>query len=134
MNFARDMVDCAGARPASRWSSWAGTGRAPSGRSAGSPASVPALAGTLRRLGVGRGDRVLTLIGNRPEWVLAMVACWRIGAVAVPCNEQLRAADLRLRLGLARPAVILADERNSAELGSAEPDCPVLLVRGSRAV
>ncbi len=37
----------------------------------------------------------MTLIGNRPEWVLAMVACFRIGAVVLPCNEQLRASDLR---------------------------------------
>ena len=27
-----------------------------------------------------------------------MVACFRIGAVALPCTEQLRAKDLRLRL------------------------------------
>ena len=37
----------------------------------------------------------MTLIGNRPEWVLTMVACFRIGAVALACNEQLRAKDLR---------------------------------------
>ena len=40
----------------------------------------------------------MTLIGNRPEWVFAMVACFRIGAVVLPCTEQLRAKDLRLRL------------------------------------
>ena len=46
------------------------------------------LAGRLVAEGVGRGDTVMTLIGNRPEWVLTMVACFRIGAVALPCNEQ----------------------------------------------
>ena len=40
----------------------------------------------------------MTLIGNRPEWVIAMCACFRIGAVVLPCTEQLRAKDLRLRL------------------------------------
>ncbi len=44
------------------------------------------LAGALRELGVGRGDVVMTLIGNRPEWVLSMVACMRIGAVVLPCT------------------------------------------------
>ena len=44
------------------------------------------LAGTLASRGDGRGDVVMTVIGNRPEWVLAMVACFRIGAVALPCN------------------------------------------------
>ena len=46
----------------------------------------------------------MTLIGNRPEWVLAMVACFRIGAVVLPCTEQLRAKDLRLRLEVGAPA------------------------------
>lgn len=86
------------------------------------------LAGTLRARGVGRGDVVMTLIGNRPEWVLAMCACMRIGAVALPCTEQLRAKDLRLRLAVARPRLIVADERNRAELEGAAPECPVALI------
>jgi acyl-coenzyme A synthetase/AMP-(fatty) acid ligase len=77
------------------------------------------LAGTFARRGIGRGDVVMTLIGNRPEWVIAMCACFRIGAVVLPCTEQLRAKDLRLRLAVARPSLILADERNRAELETA---------------
>jgi len=125
VNFARDVVDAAdpsrlalielrrdGTRE--QWT-FGRIGRAGS-----------SLAGALVAAGVGRGERVLTLIGNRPEWVAAMVACFRIGAVAVPCNEQLRTADLRLRLAATRPAAILADERNTGELLAADPDCPVL--------
>jgi acetyl-CoA synthetase len=77
------------------------------------------LAGTLARRGIGRGDVVMTLIGNRPEWVFTMIACFRIGAVVLPCTEQLRAKDLRLRIEAARPALIVADERNRAELETA---------------
>jgi acetyl-CoA synthetase len=77
------------------------------------------MAGSLQRLGVGRGDIVMTLIGNRPEWVMAMCACFRIGAVVLPCTEQLRAKDLRLRIDAVGPALILADERNSGELDAA---------------
>jgi len=77
------------------------------------------LAGTLARLGVGRGDVVMTLIGNRPEWVLTMLACFRVGAVVLPCTEQLRRKDLRLRLEVAAPALVLADERNRGELEAA---------------
>jgi len=86
------------------------------------------LAGTFAAHGVGRGDVVMTLIGNRPDWVCAMVACFRIGAVVLPCTEQLRAQDLRLRLDAARPALVLADERNAAELSAAQPSCPVLTI------
>jgi acetyl-CoA synthetase len=68
------------------------------------------------------------MIGNRPEWVLTMVACFRIGAVALPCNEQLRAGDLRLRLTSANPKLIVADDRNLAELTAADPNLPVLTI------
>jgi acyl-coenzyme A synthetase/AMP-(fatty) acid ligase len=87
-----------------------------------------ALAGVLAQRGVRRGDVVMTLIGNRVEWVLSMMACFRIGAVVLPCTEQLRAKDLRLRLEVARPGLILADERNRVELEAARPDCPVAFI------
>ncbi len=87
------------------------------------------LAGALARRGVGRGDVVMTLIGNRPEWVLSMLACFRLGAVVLPCTEQLRAKDLRLRLAVARPRLVVADERNRAELREALGDESVAAAR-----
>jgi acyl-coenzyme A synthetase/AMP-(fatty) acid ligase len=118
MNFARDVVDAA--PPANR----ALVEVSREGRrrewTFGEVADHSArLAGALTARGVARGDVVLTLIGNRPEWVLTMVACFRIGAVALPCNEQLRAKDLRQRLDAAQPKLIVADKRNSAELSAA---------------
>ncbi|HEX4564773.1 MAG TPA: AMP-binding protein, partial [Solirubrobacteraceae bacterium] len=86
------------------------------------------LAGALAARGVRRGDVVMTVIGNRPEWVLSMLACFRIGAVALPCTEQLRAHDLRMRIEVTRPSLIIADERDRAELESAAPQCPVALI------
>ncbi len=77
------------------------------------------LAGTLAGRGIGRGDVVMTLVGNRPEWVLSMCACFRIGAVVLPCTEQLRAKDLSLRLAVARPRAVIADERNATTLSEA---------------
>jgi acyl-coenzyme A synthetase/AMP-(fatty) acid ligase len=86
------------------------------------------MAGALAARGVVRGDVVLTLIGNRSEWVLAMVACFRLGAVVLPCNEQLRAKDLRARLEAAEPALVLVDERNLGELEAAGPTGEVVVV------
>ncbi len=85
------------------------------------------LAARLAQLDIGRGDVVMTLIGNRPEWVFAMMACFRLGAIVLPCNEQLRAKDLRQRIDVARPSLVIADERNRSELEAAGPECPVLL-------
>jgi acyl-coenzyme A synthetase/AMP-(fatty) acid ligase len=87
-------------------------------------AGAGALAGHLARAGVRRGDVVLTLVGNRPEWVLTMVACFRQGFVVLPCNEQLRPHDLALRLRVAEPRLVVCAERNAdvlAEAGWAGP-------------
>jgi acyl-coenzyme A synthetase/AMP-(fatty) acid ligase len=127
VNFARDVVDAAPperlamvelARDGARreWSFGAVS------------AASTGVALRLHGLGVRRGDVVMTLIGNRPEWVVTMVACFRIGAVALPCNEQLRAGDLRQRLAVATPAAIVCDERNLSELRAARPSCEVLAV------
>lgn len=88
-----------------------------------------ALAGSLVAAGVGRGDVVMTLVGNRPEWVFAMVACFRLGAVALPCNEQLRTKDLRFRIETARPRALVVDERNLETVKAVGPDCPVLVIQ-----
>jgi acyl-coenzyme A synthetase/AMP-(fatty) acid ligase len=87
-------------------------------------------AGALRARGVGRGDVVMTLIGNRPEWVIAMLACFRLGAVVLPCTEQLRPKDLRLRLDATHPKLIVCDERNADTLAAAGRLDGVLLVPG----
>src|SRR5215213_8652966 len=70
------------------------------------------LAGTLAARGVGTGDVVMTVIGNSPEWAYAMLACWRIGAVAQPCTEQLRPAALRARMDSVDPRAVMADARD----------------------
>jgi acyl-coenzyme A synthetase/AMP-(fatty) acid ligase len=72
------------------------------------------LAGALAARGVGRGDVVMTVVGNRPEWVYAMVACFRVGAVALPCTEQLRPNDLRRRIEAVPPKLVIADSRDLA--------------------
>ncbi len=79
------------------------------------------LSGALAARGIGRGDVVMTLIGNRPEWVLAMVTCFRIGAVAMPCSVQLRRADLEHRAGAASPKLAIGEQRYLGELPDGVP-------------
>ena len=118
MNFSRDVVDAAPsgdlalvelARDGERTEHSFGAVADRSAR----------LAALLAVHGVGRGDVVMTLVGNRPVWVETMIACFRIGAVVLPCTEQLRAKDLRLRLDVARPALVVCDVRNRAVLDAA---------------
>lgn len=74
------------------------------------------LAGALVARGIGPGDVVMTLIGSRSEWVLSMLACFRIGAVALPCNTQLRRGDLSHRVSTANPKLAIGEERYLDEL------------------
>ena len=56
---------------------------------------VEALAGYLRHLGVGRGDRVLLDMQNAPQFVIAYYAVLRAEAVVIPINPMNRTAELR---------------------------------------
>src|SRR5918994_5009095 len=90
------------------------------------------LAGALAARGVARGDVVMTVVGNRPEWTDAMLACWRLGAVALPCTEQLRPADLRARMEAVDPRAVVADERDLELVAAAGFEGPVLRVPDER--
>ena len=80
--------------------------------------------------GVRRGDTVVTLTGNQPDWVVAMVACFRQGYVVLACNEQLRAGDLRKRIDICEPALFVCEERNADVLEQAGWDGPTIYVPG----
>jgi len=86
------------------------------------------LAGAMVARGVGRGDVVMTVVGSRPEWAYAMLACWRIGAVPQPCSEQLRPADLRTRMEKVEPRAVVADARDLEPVAATGFDGPVLAV------
>jgi propionyl-CoA synthetase len=69
---------------------------------------VAAFAGTLRRFGVERGDRVVIYMPMIPEAVVAMLACARLGAVHSVVFGGFAAAELAVRIDDAKPKVIVA--------------------------
>jgi long-chain acyl-CoA synthetase len=77
----------------------------------------------LGRFGIVRGDRIGILCQNRLEFLVAMFAANRVGAVAVPVNTQLAAAAI---------ASICADA--GARLLFADATCRAKLPAGIRAV
>lgn len=79
------------------------------------------LSGAFAARGVRRGDVVMTLVGNRIEWVLTLLACWRMGAVALPCNTMLRRHDLEHRAAAADPKLCVGEEALLAELPDGVP-------------
>jgi len=79
------------------------------------------LSGAFAARGVQRGDVVMTLMGSRVEWALAMLACWRMGAVTLACNPQLRRKDLELRARAANPKLAVGETRYLVELPDGIP-------------
>src|ERR1700710_608760 len=84
-------------------------------------ATSAGLSGAFAARGEKRGDVVMTLVGNRIEWVLTLLACWRMGAVVLPCNTQLRRHDLELRVAASNPALCVGEERLLGELPDGVP-------------
>ncbi|BBY46026.1 propionyl-CoA synthetase [Mycolicibacterium celeriflavum] len=65
-------------------------------------------AGALRRLGVGKGDRVVIYMPMVPEAVIAMLACARLGAVHSVVFGGFAAHELAARIDDVRPSVVVS--------------------------
>ncbi len=69
-----------------------------------------ALAVALLDRGVARGDRVMLVLQNVPQFVIGLVAAWKAGAIAVPVNPMYRARELRMLLADSEPAALIAQD------------------------
>jgi crotonobetaine/carnitine-CoA ligase len=79
------------------------------------------LAGSLAALGVGAGDRVLGLVGNRAESIGMLFAAAKLGAIWVPVNTGLRGAFLQHQLHNAEPRVVVVEDRLASNLRDVAP-------------
>ena len=71
-------------------------------------ADVAAAAAGLRRLGVGRGDRVAAIVPNIPEAVVGLLATASIGAIWSSCAPEFGAQSIIDRLAQIEPRVLIA--------------------------
>ena len=69
---------------------------------------VAGVAAGLRRLGVGKGDRVAAVIPNIPEAVVALLACASIGAIWSSCSPDFGTQSLVDRFAQIEPTVLIA--------------------------
>jgi len=78
-------------------------------------ADSDALAVALAARGLGRGDRVALFLQNVPQFVIGLLAAWKLGAIAVPVNPMLKERELRYVLvdSGAKAIVSLQDLWNS---------------------
>ena len=67
------------------------------------------LAGTLARRGVKPGNRVALMASNRPEWIVAVQAIWRLGAAVVLFSPAWKRAETEHALAVTEPADAVGD-------------------------
>jgi acyl-CoA synthetase (AMP-forming)/AMP-acid ligase II len=67
------------------------------------------LAGTLALRGVAAGDRVALMTSNRPEFVVAVLAIWRLGAAVVLLSPAWRQGEVEHALAVTAPAHAVGD-------------------------
>ena len=134
-NFARDVVDVLGREDRRGLLYLAADG---SRHDVSFPQIAEATqrwAGALSDLGIGHGDRVVVLLPKIPAWLYAMTALARLGAVVIPCSEQLRAKDLAFRAVHSEATTIVGHVSNAAEVDLLRPSAPAvtryLLVGGT---
>ncbi len=78
------------------------------------------LAGALRGLGVGKGDRVATLLPKSPELMITLLGIWRLGAVHVPLFTALGSDAVRYRLGDSGTKVIVTNKTHRGKIEDGE--------------
>ncbi|MGV9800886.1 class I adenylate-forming enzyme family protein, partial [Mycobacterium sp. NPDC003449] len=72
--------------------------------------AVGHIADLLRAAGVGRGDRVIILLGNGPGFPATDLAVMALGAVKVPLNAMLSAPEVTTIAGLVDSSCVVVDD------------------------
>src|SRR5882757_3532452 len=88
-------------------------------------------AGALKaEFGVSRGDRVAILSLNRPDYLVMLYACARLGAILVPLNWRLAVAEQLFILSDASVKVLILEQAFAAVLPALEKSFPETSVVG----
>src|SRR3712207_5220239 len=80
----------------------------------------------MREMGVGRGDRVMVLLGKVPEWHAILTGLLKLGAIAIPCAPQLRSGDLKFRAEHSGSVALISDQEDIEEVEKMRGDAPGL--------
>jgi len=86
------------------------------------------VAAGLARAGIRAGDRVALLVGNRPEFVFALLGILRLGAIAVPMGTRLQTPEIAYILGQCTAAALVHDAELAGRL-PAPSETPSLRAR-----
>src|SRR4051812_41899395 len=86
--------------------------------------------GLQAQFGVSRGDRVAILSLNRPDYLVLLYACARLGAMLVPLSWRLAAPEQLFILSDASPKVLLLEQAFASILPALETTLPEIRPAG----
>ena len=84
------------------------------------------LSNVLGAMGVMAGDRIAIILPQRPETCIAHMACYQMGAIAVPVSHRVDADALEFRLSHAEARVAIVDEGGLENLATIRQSLPQL--------
>ena len=70
--------------------------------------------------GIKSGDRIATLMGKSSEYIVTLMAIWRIGAVHVPLFTAFSTPAIVLRLNGSNAKIVICDETQQAKVKPSE--------------
>jgi long-chain acyl-CoA synthetase len=96
---------------------------------------VDKFAGNLAKRGIAAGERMALLLGNCPEFLVAVLAAARLGAVAMPIGTRQKGPELEYLLNDSGAAALIFDSEFAANVPppAAVPGLRLRIVRGAAA-
>jgi acetyl-CoA synthetase len=89
------------------------------------------VANWLRDRGVGRGDRIILMLGNQLELWETLLAAMKIGAVVIPATTLLTAGDLQDRVERGNAGHVIVGAADAGKFDDVEGDYTKISVRGA---
>ena len=82
------------------------------------------IANGLKKRGIKRGDRIATLMGKSKEYIITLLAIWRIGAVHVPLFTAFSPPAITLRVNGSNSKIVFCDQKQQSKLKPSDDFVP----------
>ncbi len=92
-------------------------------------------AGAFKKMGINRGDKVLVMLPNIPEWWEVMLALMRLNAIPIPATTLLTSKDIEYRLSATDIKAIIATDEDAEKVEDAVKGSltnPIIIIVGER--
>ena len=77
------------------------------------------VANRLAAHGVSKGERVIVMLPRVPEWQIALTACFKVGAIPIPCITMLTERDVAYRVEHSGATAAITTSAETGKFGNA---------------